>query len=325
MVDSPKILILRFSSIGDIVLTTPVVRCVKQQLPNAEVHFCTKRGFQSIVASNPYIDNRFYLDGNLRSLIAQLRAERYDYVIDLHNNLRTRVIKAALRVPSRSVNKLNWRKWLYVRWKLDVMPDKHIVDRYLDTVRPLGVRNDGLGLDYFIPDHERVDTGQLPATHRPGYVAYALGGQHATKKLPLLRMIELCRKIGQPIVLLGGPEDRPAGQAIVDALGTGLIYNACGQFSLNQSASLVQQAQVVFSHDTGLMHIAAALQKPVYSIWGNTTPALGMYPYKTPHVILEKTGLSCRPCSKIGFDQCPLGHFRCMNDLVFDFELTAQR
>jgi heptosyltransferase-2 len=319
MADPAKILILRFSSIGDIVLTTPVVRCLKQQMPGAKIHFCTKRSFATLIENNPYIDQCHYLDEKLNELISQLRSERYDYIIDLHNNLRTSVIKRALGVRLYKVDKLNWRKWLYVRLHINRMPKLHVVDRYMATVAPLGVMNDGLGLDYFIPERDQITLDQLPATHQAGYIAYAIGGQHATKRLPVERMIELCRKINSPIVLLGGKEDREVGDLVVKLLGKDVIYNACGLFNLNQSASLLQLAQLVFSHDTGLMHIAAALKKKVFAIWGNTTPDLGMYPYQTPYINLEREGLSCRPCSKIGFGKCPKGHFKCMQELPFTF------
>ncbi|OIN57593.1 glycosyltransferase family 9 protein [Arsenicibacter rosenii] len=318
----PKFLIIRFSSIGDIVLTTPVIRCLKQQVAGAEVHFCTKKANKVLIDDNPYIDKRFYLEGSLNELVRQLRQEKYDYIIDLHNNLRTSLIKLRLGVKSYSFDKLNWQKWLLVRWKINVMPTVHIVDRYMATVKPFGVTNDRKGLDYFIPYKDQIEPDWLPDTHRRGYIAYAIGGQHATKKLPVPRMIELCRKINYPIVLLGGKEDAEAGEQIEKALGNRLIYNACGKYNLNQSADLLQRARVVFSHDTGLMHIAAALKKKVYSIWGNTTPLLGMYPYQTPFVILENNNLSCRPCSKIGYKECPLKHFRCMNDLALDFDLS---
>ncbi|GAA4447707.1 glycosyltransferase family 9 protein [Nibrella saemangeumensis] len=319
---STRFLILRFSSIGDIVLTTPVIRCLKQQYPGAEVHFCTKETYRSIVADNPYIDKQFYLGKSLNELIGQLRAEKYDYIIDLHNNLRTRLIKLSLLgVKACTFEKLNWEKWLYVQLKINTLPNVHIVDRYMATVQPLGVRNDGKGLDYFIPYKDIVEQDWLPRTHQPGYVAYAIGGQHNTKKLPLPRMIELCRKINYPVVLLGGKEDAENGDAIERALGSQRIYNACGKYNLNQSASLLQQSKVVFSHDTGLMHIAAALKKKIYSLWGNTTPLFGMYPYKTSYVILENNALSCRPCSKLGYAECPLKHFKCMNELSFDFDI----
>ncbi len=317
-----KFLILRFSSIGDIVLTTPVVRCLKQQVTGAEVHYATKKAYASLLEDNPYIDKRHYLEESLPALVKQLRAERFDYVIDLHQNLRTSLIKLQLGVKSYSFEKLNLNKWLLVRFKINTLPDLHIVDRYLATVLPLGVSNDGKGLDYYIPYKDQVELNWLPPTHQTGYVAYAIGGQHATKKLPVERMIELCRKIDYPVILLGGKEDQEAGELIETTLGSAHIYNACGRYNLNQSASLVQGARIVFSHDTGLMHIAAAFKKKVYSIWGNTTPAFGMYPYKTPYVVLENNKLACRPCSKIGYAKCPQGHFKCMNDISFDFEIT---
>lgn len=320
-----KVLILRFSSIGDIVLTTPAVRCLKKQWPDAEVHFCTKRIYQPLIDSNPYIDQCHFLDDSLLDLIRTLHAERYDCIIDLHNSLRTRLIRWSLGIRTYIINKLNVRKWLYVRWKLNVMPNQHIVDRYVATLRPLGIQNDGLGLDYFIPPADQIDRCDLPPMHQSGYVAYAIGGQHATKRLTLDRMIDLCRRIGEPIILLGNSADRATGEAIRQTLGNSLVYNACGRYTINQSASLLAQASIVFSHDTGLMHIAAALQKTVYSIWGSTTPQLGMYPYKTRYFVLEKKELGCRPCSKIGYDRCPLHHFRCMNELPLVFELPVQK
>ncbi|WP_161890366.1 glycosyltransferase family 9 protein [Pontibacter russatus] len=322
----PKILILRFSSIGDIVLTTPVVRCVKQQVPDAEVHYCTKLAFRGMLANNPYIDKVHVLQDSLSELVQQLKAENFDYVIDLHNNLRTRVIKARLGKPGRSFNKLNYEKWLMVNFKLNRLPDVHIVNRYLDAAAALDVQDDGKGLDYFIPPQDEVDIQTLPAPFQQGYVAFAIGAQHYTKRLPTVRIIELCGRLQQPVVLLGGKEDAATGEEIAayfeqrsanNAQRT-TIYNACGKYSLNGSASLVRQAAKVISHDTGLMHIAAAFQKDIISVWGNTIPEFGMYPFRTRYKVLEVQGLSCRPCSKIGYSKCPKGHFKCMRNIPFD-------
>lgn len=318
---SLKVLIVRFSSIGDIILTTPVVRCLKTQRPDIEVHYVTKASYQYLLTDNPYIDKIHLLEDNLWTLIKQLRNEKFDLVIDLHYNLRTLQIKTALGVQSYSFNKLNWEKWLFVNWRINALPNVHIVDRYLNTLQNLGVINDDRGLDYFIPYRDIIELDWLPVTHQKGYVAYAIGGQHETKKLPLNRMIELCEKINYPIVLLGGKEDIANGEMIEKAIGTNLIYNACGKCNFNQSSSLIQQSKLVFSHDTGLMHVAAAFKKKVYSIWGNTIPEFGMYPYQTNFVLLENRQLTCRPCSKIGYKRCPKGHFKCMNELSFNFEI----
>jgi ADP-heptose:LPS heptosyltransferase len=332
-----KILIIRFSSIGDIVLTTPVVRVLKTQLVDSEIHYLTKSKYESILTSNPYVDKLFLFDSDLNKLIGDLRKEKYDYIVDLHNNLRTRIIKTSLPAKSLSFNKLNWEKWLLVNLKIDKLPSQHIVDRYLETVKSLGVKADALGLDYFIEEKDEVPVDWLPETHRQGYVAYAIGAQHNTKKLTVTRMIELCDKINKPIILLGGPEDATTGEKVskffdrpsdteyeaglIELNKRTIIYNACGKFNLNQSASLVKKANYVFTHDTGLMHIAAAFKKEIFSIWGNTIPEFGMYPYRTKFTVLENKKLNCRPCSKIGFDKCPQGHFKCMKEIVFDFYL----
>jgi ADP-heptose:LPS heptosyltransferase len=332
-----KILVIRFSSIGDIVLTTPVVRALKTQIADAEVHYVTKSRYQSILESNPYIDKTILLEDDLWKLIGQLREEKYDCIVDLHNNIRTRIIKIALGIKAYTFSKLNFEKWLLVNFKINQLPSVHIVDRYLDSVEPLGVKADALGLDYFIPEKDSVPLAWLPETHRSGFVAYAIGAQHNTKKLPMAKMIELCDKINKPIVLMGGPEDATVGdevqkffeRPIASEFESGLeelgkktvIYNACGKFNLNQSASLIKQATYVFTHDTGLMHIAAAFKKEIFSIWGNTIPEFGMYPYRTRFTILENKKLDCRPCSKIGYQRCPKGHFKCMKEIVLDFYL----
>ena len=310
-----KFLILRFSSIGDIVLTTPVVRCLKLQYPDAEVHFATKKQFKVLVENNPYIDKYFLLEKSLSDFIKTLQSEDYDYIIDLHNNLRTSIIKFRLypTLPSPKIgrvinfDKLNFKKWLLVNLKISRMPDIHIVDRYLKTIESLGIKNDNQGLDYFIPTQDFVKINE-------SFAGYAIGGQHFTKKLPTHKIIEICQQSKIKIMLLGGKEDLETGEIIQKAVGNKVI-NACGKYNLNQSASLLQQAEYVISHDTGLMHIAAALKKRIISIWGNTVPEFGMYPYQTEFKVIENKNLSCRPCSKIGYAKCPKGHFKCMEAL----------
>ena len=350
-----KILVLRFSSIGDIVLTTPVVRALARQVPGAAVHFATKPTYRGLLEPNPHVAKVHVLSGSLTALVQELKAERFDFIVDLHHNLRTCLIKLQLGVKSSSFDKLNWQKWLLVNAKMDRLPRVHIVQRYLAAAAPLGVKDDGHGLDYFIPAGQEVDLETLPAPFRRGYVAVAIGAQHATKRLPVEKLIELCAKLARPIVLLGGPEDESVAHVIEQAfetqvataappaptipdspyyfpknspppyLPTSLIHNGCGRYSLHQSASLLRQAQFVVSHDTGLMHIAAAFGKEIFSVWGNTVPAFGMYPYRTEFRMLEVEGLSCRPCSKIGFAKCPQGHFKCMKDQALDLNLPPAR
>lgn len=311
-----KFLIVRFSSIGDIVLTTPVVRCLKKQAATAEVHFLTKKSFLPVLAANPYIDKIHTIDNDLDAMIERLEEEDFDYVIDLHHNLRTLRVKRGLGKQSFSFNKLNIRKWLLTGFKINRMPDVHIVDRYLDTLKSFRIKNDGQGLDYFIPEKDHIKEEDIPASHHAGYIGLVIGAALNTKKYPLHKLKELASIIDHPIILLGGKEDREEGDAIA-AVDPVKIYNACGKFNINESADLVRRSKLIISNDTGLMHIASAFRKPIISLWGNTVPEFGMYPYypaamNNGYDIMEVKGLSCRPCSKIGYDKCPKKHFKCM-------------
>ena len=316
MVQRVKFLIIRFSSIGDIVLTTPVVRHLKKYVEGAEVHFLTKKKFSEIVEHNPYIDKVHLYDRNFGQLVSELRDELFDYIIDLHHNLRTARLRTRLRVLTFSFDKLNLKKWLLVNFKVNKMPDVHIVDRYMETVKFFVSENDNEGLDYFIPKKDEVDLSVLPPEFQGDYVGLVIGAFHNTKKMPTDRLIELCEKIDQPVVILGGAGDKSEAEKIASR-NKSKFFNACGQFNLNQSASLVRQAQLIITHDTGLMHIAAAFKKKIISLWGNTVPEFGMYPYLADKnsKIVQVEGLKCRPCSKIGFSRCPKKHFKCMNDI----------
>lgn len=310
-----KFLIIRFSSIGDIVLTTPVVRCLKKQVADAQIHYTTKYSFRSIVESNPYIDKVHYYNNDLGALIDELKLENFDYVIDLHHNLRTLKVKKALCIKTFSFRKLNIEKWIYTNFKWNIMPDIHIVDRYLDTLKSFGVKNDGAGLDYFIPEKHTVKETDIPASHHAGYLGVVIGAALNTKKMPLQKLLNLCASIDHPIILLGGKEDKENGEQIA-AVDPFKIYNACGKFNLHESADLVRRAKLIITHDTGLMHIAAAFKKTILSIWGNTVPAFGMSAYYGNYQLtdfrFEVAPLYCRPCSKIGYKKCPHGHFKCM-------------
>ena len=199
------------------------------------------------------------------------------------------------------------------------MPDIHIVDRYFEACAPLNVSNDEKGLDYFVPDGQEVDIQTLPEAFQKGYIGMVIGGAHATKVFPTEKCIELLSKVDHPVILLGGPSDKEMGNQIQQALSDKTILNSCGQYKLHESASLVKQAELIISNDTGLMHIAAAFKKKIISLWGNTVPELGMYPYlpgmEDRFMIFEKKDLKCRPCSKIGYKSCPKKHFNCMNEL----------
>jgi ADP-heptose:LPS heptosyltransferase len=317
----PKVLIIRFSSIGDIVLTSSIIRCLKEQVNAIEIHFLTKVSFESLMTTNPYVSKVYSIKKNVSEVLSALKAEQYDFIIDLHHNLRTKQVIWALQKPSKSFPKLNFKKWLLVQMKINKLPNLHIIDRYFKATSVFNISNDLKGLDFFIPEKDLVPLDELPSHFAQGFIAFVIGAQHFTKRMPNHKIIELCNSLPLPVVLIGGKEDYNNGIEIEQALGE-KVLNVCGKYNLFQSASIIKHAKLVISHDTGMMHIAAAFRKKIISIWGNTVPEFGMYPYMPQNAsqsyIAEVKGLSCRPCSKIGKTMCPEGHFKCMNNIDRD-------
>jgi ADP-heptose:LPS heptosyltransferase len=315
-----KVLIIRFSSIGDIMLTTPVIRCLKKQT-GAKIHFLTKKEYLPLLEANPYLDKIITIENNLQEVIKDLRTESYSLILDLHRNLRSFAVRQLLRCNTVSFDKQNFKKWLLVNLKIRSLKVPSIVHRYMEAIETIGVRNDGEGLDYFFPENfvlnlriEKLIGEQL----KTGFFAFCIGGAHFTKRMPPSKIENVCSSLDIPVLLLGGTNEKIAGDYIASAAGSH-VYNLCGELTLHESSEIIRRSRAVISHDTGMMHIAAAFQKEILSIWGNTVPAFGMHPYYKNGVerntVFEVAGLSCRPCSKIGFDKCPRGHFKCMQDI----------
>ncbi len=343
-----KILVIRFSSIGDIVLTTPVIRCLKKQIQDAEIHVLTKKKFSGLYKTNPYINKVYEYDDSLKKNIEELKLENYDYIVDLQKNKRSVRVTRALGRPHDSFPKLNFRKFLLSTFKINIMPDVHIVDRYFKAVEKLGVKNDYQGLDFFISEKNNYPISELPVEFQNGYYAFVIGGTYKTKILPPVKIAEVLKRINKPVILLGGPDDVERAEEILSAVSgqqsansycsqhhnsnsqiqkdsqvfrfsDSQILNLVGKINLEQSASIVKNAESVLTNDTGLMHIAAAFHKNIVSVWGNTVPELGMYPYLPEEPdkchIIECKDVRCRPCSKLGFKECPKKHFRCMMEI----------
>lgn len=320
-----KFLIIRFSSIGDIVLTTPVIRCLKNKYPEAQIHYLTKKSFSSVIVSNPFVNKVYSIEKEVNEIATELKSENYDFVIDLHKNIRSRRTKRIVESESASFSKLNWEKWLLTNFKINKMPDVHIVERYLDTLANIGVVNDYLGLDFFISKENEVQ--ELPFSN---YTALVVGAAHETKAMTVSKMLEIVDSIDYNFILIGGPGEKAKADEIIRKANNRKIFNACGVFNIEQSAHLLKESTCVITPDTGMMHIASALHKPVVSIWGNTVPEFGMYPYipqnKDLVKIIEVKDLNCRPCSKIGYSNCPKKHFKCIEKLdVNDIRMFVEK
>ena len=291
-----KVLIIRFSSIGDIILTTPVLRCIKQQL-GVEVHYLTKKSFSGLLQHNPYVDALHCIDKEIGpELIEKLKAEQFDFLVDLHGNWRSLRIKKALGLPSKTFAKLNLQKWLLIHLGIDLMPRQHVADRYINTVAHLGVSNDHKGLDYFMAPETSVDVD----LNKP-FIAWSIGGSFTPKKLDTAQVVDVCNKMDVPVYLLGGSQEVEEAETIIEACGQPNIKSFCGKLSLDQTALLIKNSRVLLSNDTGLMHIGAAFKKSIVSFWGCTKPILGFAPYAAASDSVEiLSNISKRPCSKHG-------------------------
>jgi len=309
-----KILVIRFSSMGDIIYTTPVVRCIKTQLPDSEVHFLTKPAFRYIYEGNPYVDKLLFLKPTLSETLSDIKAEQYDLIVDLHNNLRTSIIKFRTGIKSYTYKKQPIRKWLSLKFRLKLVKPIHLVERYFKALRPLGILNDGKPINYYLKKQYAL-AELLPLSHQDKYIAFVIGATHFTKRMPNDKIVEICKQIDLPIVLLGGEDVKANGAEIAQAAGN-KVYNACGSTTLDESVFLVSKAERILGFDTGLTHIAEAFDVPIGSIWGGTVPELlGVQPYQVKEAEIIGVELSCRPCSKFGLEKCPQGHFKCMKTI----------
>ena len=300
---------------GDIIYTSPVIRCLKNQLDDVEIHYLTKPAFKYLLDHNPYLNKLHLLEEKLSNTVQKLKTEKFDYVIDLHNSLRSNLLKLQLGVKSSTFKKERIKKWFSIKWKIHLIKPNHLVDRYLKTVAFLGIKNDNLPIDYFLPKDAKSIDQIIPDNFKQPYIAFVIGATHFTKRMPNGKIIELCKKLNFPIILLGGKDVKSNAKTIQDAQSNKIV-NLVGKISLDESVTVVKNAAFVIGFDTGLTHIAEAFNKKLITIWGSTVPELlGVQPYQVSQHFEAGVELNCRPCSKFGLSACPKGHFKCMNDI----------
>ena len=303
-----KVLVIRFSSIGDILLCTPVIRCVRNQC-QANITFLTGEKFKTLLSGSPCIDRIVTDAEGIMATRRWIQAQNFDLIIDLHKNRTSTLLTLGLSTMVIRFDKLNVKKWWYVLTKQKVLPDKHLVDRYFDALKKVNVRNDGLGLDF--PLNPDAAVNDLP----PSYNVIVLGAAHKTKRIPEAIVSQWVQRSSLPVVLIGGADVIREGKSL-RGIYSEKVINFTGQLTIDESAFVLSRAEKILTGDTGMMHLSAALKKSVIVLWGNTTPAFGMYPYYgNQHMVWqsrEVPDLSCRPCSKLGFQECPKGHFKCM-------------
>jgi lipopolysaccharide heptosyltransferase II len=320
----PRILVVRLSSMGDILLTTPLLRALRERHPAAHITYVTRRAFAPLLEHNPRLTEVIALapGGRLRPLARALRERRFTHALDLHGSLRSRALRWLVPLPWRGYPRHRLARTVLIRTGRDVYRDRRpVAERYFDAARGLDVRPDGKGLECFIPRGTMDKARQfLAATGLGGeraLVALAPGAAHATKRWPLRHWQALAAALtaqGRDVVVAGGPGDVALADAVA-AAGAPHAASAAGRFDPAGSGALLKQARCVVSGDTGLMHLAAAVGTPVVALFGPTVPAFGFTPYQARATVLERD-LPCRPCSAMGGPRCPIGTHACLEELL---------
>jgi lipopolysaccharide heptosyltransferase II len=322
MIAPPNILAVRFSSIGDVLLTTPLLRAIRQRHRAARVTVLTKQSYVPLLSHNPHLDRVIGLtaDQRLSTLAAELRAARFTHHLDLHDNLRSRMLRAL--VPGRwaTYPKHRLARALLIYTKRNRYRDRRpVAERYFSAAGDLDVIPDGGPPELHLAPESLRKVGDWMAAaglarERP-LIAVAPGAAHATKRWPAEHWRMLLRRMGEAgldAVIVGGPEDALLGATLAD--GEYRVKNAAGLFGLQETGAVLQRAAALISSDTGVMHMATGVGTPAVALFGPTVKAFGFFPY-TPRAEVVELGLSCRPCSSKGSSRCPLGHHRCMVEI----------
>jgi len=299
-------------------MTSPVIRCVKEQL-KSEVHFLTKEKYKSLLQYNPHIDKLHLFTNEWEELRNELRSEEFSLVIDLHKTVRSIRMRTIFSCPVISFNKFTLEKWMFLNLRINRLPDNHLIDQFFKGLKDIKVVNDGKGMELFIDHDTERRVLRILENHkiRNSYTVLVIGGAHLTKQIPIELAIDYINKTTEPIVLVGGPEETEKSKKIVE-FSNRHINNMVGIYSLLESAILIRESQLVITGDTGMMHMAAAYNKKIVTVYGSTAPVFGMYPYMTnPDInpmFMVNEHLSCWPCSKSGRPKCPKEHMRCLRE-----------
>jgi ADP-heptose:LPS heptosyltransferase len=334
-----KILLFRLSSMGDIILTTPLARILRTQFPNAQIDVVTAKEFSEIYYFNPHIniliqyDKSDYLsqiDEIKKELLEKNNNNRYDLFIDLQNNIRSRhfISKLAKRVVFIKKNRL--KKLSLVHFKKNLFsPIPPIPLNYIDSLSKLNIRDDSGGLELWLPEEKRKgfyppDSRQTPVKGKIK-IAVAPGAFHKTKRYPVeylsLALNKIKELIKPEIYIIGGRNDKDTTNELISKLSFKPV-DCSGATSIIETARRINGCHLLLTNDTGVMHIAAARRVPVVAIFGSTVPELGFAPYRVKHKILQ-ADVSCRPCTHIGRAECPKKHFRCMAEITPDKVVNA--
>ena len=331
--ERPRILIIRFSSLGDVVLSTALLPVLARERPEVRVDYLTRSEYADLLRFHPLVDRVLCLDPKQRASRAgrvrrAIRLMPYQAVLDLQASWLSLWLTLPPRPwPVAHFKKHRFRRFLRVHTPLNLYrppfpPVASVPQRYLNTLKLLGIRATPSRLEVKLPAALLTwAEARWTDLRREGFaVLLAPGARHFTKRWPPEYYAQLIRQIrerlGKKSVLIGAPEEQALCQQIADAAPAESTQNLAGRLNLLQTAALIARAPALVSNDSAAMHLAAAFQRPQLAIFGGTTQELGFFPLNPNATILENRTLTCRPCSHIGRKTCPRGHFLCMKTLT---------
>ncbi len=321
-----KILVIRFSSLGDVLLTSALLKSIKENFPEAEVHYLTKQNFAEVIRFNPNVNKIIEVDNDidfaaLRKFKAELKSDGYDLIIDAHNSLRSFYLKLFLNAGKLTFKKYSFRKFLLVKFMINLMKDLPSV-----TVRYCNIIPQNKYI-YSLPEIQTDDISKsniekllrgLNLSENKKLICIAPSSAHFTKTYPAEYYIQLINKFDSDkytFLLIGKGKDRDNISKIKSQTGTNVI-DLCDKLSVLELAELIKKCSVFICGDTGPMHIAEAVNTKLIMIAGSSVKEFGFYPQNENAVVLENNNLKCRPCSHIGRNECPMGHFKCMKEIT---------
>ncbi len=333
-----KTLILRLSSIGDIILSSPLLRVFRKAVGNnARLDFVVRKEYAELVQFSHHLSiiHEYDVDSGyagLQALGRQLRSEQYDLVIDIHDSIRTKYLRSVCRAKKVVVlDKRKFERWLMVNLKRNAYADSlTVAERYIETVEEFDIKNDDKGLEIFIPDSTLFEISgkmaKLKLNQFEKVIGICPGSKHFTKRWQKEKFAEVAVRAAQEyhakVLLFGGKEERSDCDFVADVVSKRIspqsVSNFAGEFSLLETAAAMEFCDVVVTNDSGLMHLAAAKQRKIVAVFGSTVKEFGFAPYGTEAIVIENTLLECRPCTHIGRKVCPKGHFKCMTDIAPD-------
>lgn len=313
-----KILIIRMSSIGDVILTTPVLKAFKEKYPDSKIDFLVLDQFKDAISELEYIDNIILFnkkknDGlkNILKFAENLKRNNYDYVFDLHSKFRSKVIAKKLGVKTYTYRKRVWWKSLLVKLRLiKYQVDDTIVKNYFGAFKEFDLDYRGEDLDF---GFSKADSKKLDS-----YIGLPVMAPRASKNTKewtaegfgnLARL--LFQKYGVKTILIGGKNDIPRCEEIDRISGNNCIILA-GKLSLKESGALLSRAKFLVTNDSGPFHIARGVKCKTFVIFGPTSP--GMFEFGKDDTLIY-AGVECSPCSLHGDKECPKKHFKCMRDI----------